>query len=87
MTAAAVVQCSVVQWSHKGTSALTFSNVLLLDSTFNDVGAQAVNRTLVTVPEPGVLPLLLAACVAGLLTLRKRGAGKNSPATTRPSFG
>ena len=72
--------------THNGISALNFSDMVFLDSNLNALEVQAQNRTLVTtvVPEPGVMPLLLTAILAGFLTLRKRGARKDLSATARP---
>ena len=71
--------------THNGSSALNFSDVLLLDSALIDSGAQWQNLTLVStvVPEPGVMPLLLTALVAGFLTLRERRAARSCQPTAR----
>jgi hypothetical protein len=59
--------------THAGSSTLSFSDVLFLDSSFGDLGVQADTRILQAVPEPASFALL-GAGLAGLAAWRRRQA-------------
>jgi len=56
-----------------GTSVLTFSDLLFLDSTLSDITVAGQSGILTAVPEPQAM-LLMALGVAGLLAQRRRAA-------------
>lgn len=55
-----------------GTSVLAFSDVLVLDSVFNDVGVTGVTGSLVAVPEPASVALLGLGLVAVAASRRRQ---------------
>jgi hypothetical protein len=58
-----------------GVSALTFSDVIFLDSSLADINVQVDNRILQVVPESSTLTLMLAGiALVGLATSRRRKA-------------
>jgi Cohesin domain len=54
-----------------GTSSITLSSVVMLDSNFGVIATNIVNGTVSVIPEPSAL-LLLASAVAGLLSIGLR---------------
>lgn len=54
-----------------GSSMLRFTDVLFIDPNFNDLGVQAVDLAVETVPEPSAY-LLLGIGLAGLTVARRR---------------
>ena len=57
-----------------GTSVLSFSDLVFIDSTLEDISVFAQNGILQAVPEPQAV-LLMALGVAGLLATQRRRAG------------
>jgi general secretion pathway protein D len=60
--------------SGTGTSPVTLSNVVLLDSTLSEVAATVQNGSVSVVPEPGTALLLTAGMVVGLIVRGRKNA-------------